>query len=657
MVALVRAGVTGTCSWPQRPRYGHLTVDSNLPDVRIALGSPAQNEFTAAVLDAAGPEYADELDAGLRATGTATVWVPAGKALTESWTPGADLRDVRALPVLIVAGRDDGALAEAVARLAEDLADARIEVDQNAPAGPDPAYEGRTVALLNRGVPGFAVDSDGTLHASLLRSCTGWPSGTWIDPPRRTAPDGSNFQLQHWTHRFEYALCSGDGDWRQAGVATASAEFSNPLMAVPTGTHEGRLPGRGSLLRVEPAGSVALGALKPAGNPLASGDARPVDPAAALTVRLVERHGVDTTVVVHSPLGDLTATAVADLLERPVPGAPENPTSRAVGNPVPGDHGSPVPRDGESLVPGDRESPISSTVRSTGQDRGRLRVPLRGFEIATVLARPDLPSLAPPSSDANLGHEAENLAPEAETALPLYARYWLHNRGPAPLGGLPAAPYLHPARGIVEPVEQFTLRITVASDRTDGELAGTVRLLGPDGWTITPAELPVRVPAGGHAETELMLHPPRDAAPGLYPIRAQLAPSGDDLPPSWRQIVEDVCVLTVPGRDTERLLRLVREPRPVSLRPGQAGQVSVVVATDGHGDLAAEAHLISPWGTWEWTGPAATGALIPARGQVEIAFDLMPPPWAEPGQWWALVRVAAAGELLYSPTVPIRIKP
>src|SRR5262249_41446532 len=99
------------------------------------------------------------------------------------------------LPVLIVAGRDDGALAEAVARLVEDLADARIEVDQNARAGPDPAYEGRTVALLNRGVPGFAVDSDGTLHASLLRSCTGWPSGVWAaggdrggGSPRRGAP-------------------------------------------------------------------------------------------------------------------------------------------------------------------------------------------------------------------------------------------------------------------------------------------------------------------------------------------------------------------------------------------------------------------------------------------------------------------------------------
>ena len=50
MVALVRAGVTATCSGADKPRYGNLDVDSNLPDVRIALGGPARNAFTKAVL-------------------------------------------------------------------------------------------------------------------------------------------------------------------------------------------------------------------------------------------------------------------------------------------------------------------------------------------------------------------------------------------------------------------------------------------------------------------------------------------------------------------------------------------------------------------------------------------------------------------------------
>ncbi|HUL98562.1 MAG TPA: glycoside hydrolase family 38 C-terminal domain-containing protein, partial [Mycobacterium sp.] len=271
MVALVRAGVTATCSSAGKSRYGALDVDSNLPDTRIALGGPDENSFTAEVLAAADPVYADELKRQLYATGTARVWLPAATPLADEWVPGADLRGARALPVLVVAS---ARLGEAVDAVVEDLADAEIAVTQDAPTGSVP-FESRTVALLNRGVPGFAVDSDGTLHTSLMRSCTGWPSGTWIDPPRRTAPDGSNFQLQHWTHTFDYALVSDDGDWRGAGLPVRSAEFSHPLRAVPGGGETaGGLPYFGSLFEVDPAGAVSLAALKAAGNPLASGSGR-----------------------------------------------------------------------------------------------------------------------------------------------------------------------------------------------------------------------------------------------------------------------------------------------------------------------------------------------------------------------------------------------
>ena len=178
---------------------------------------------------------------------------------------------MRALPVLVIAGSD---LEAAVESAVEDLADFEIVVDQEAPSGLEP-FESYTVAVLNRGMPGFAVDFDGTLHTSLMRSCTGWPSGTWIDPPQRTAPDGSNFQLQHWTHTFEYAVVSGDGDWRQAGIPARSAEFSRPPQVVTeSSSAAGGLPASGSLLEIEPAGTVQLGALKAAGNPLAGGSAQ-----------------------------------------------------------------------------------------------------------------------------------------------------------------------------------------------------------------------------------------------------------------------------------------------------------------------------------------------------------------------------------------------
>ena len=164
-----------------------------------------------------------------------------------------------------------------MAALVDDLADAEIVVDQDAPADLERVRARAPSRVFNRGVPGFAVDADGTLHTSLMRSCTGWPSGTWIDPPRRTAPDGSNFQLQHWTHTFDYAVACGDGDWRdaghplaQCGVQPAAARASPPT-TTPT---SGGLPSWGSLLEVEPARDVALGALKVVGNPIAGGSGR-----------------------------------------------------------------------------------------------------------------------------------------------------------------------------------------------------------------------------------------------------------------------------------------------------------------------------------------------------------------------------------------------
>ncbi len=53
VVALVGQGVTSTVSLDDGHRYGVLHIDSNLPDVRIAIGGPTENTFVAAVLDAA----------------------------------------------------------------------------------------------------------------------------------------------------------------------------------------------------------------------------------------------------------------------------------------------------------------------------------------------------------------------------------------------------------------------------------------------------------------------------------------------------------------------------------------------------------------------------------------------------------------------------
>ena len=135
---------------------------------------------------------------------------PPRRSRAAAFAPDADLRGPRDLPVLIVGDR--GRRPAGRRRLASWRAGwpAR-RLPPRWPTAPgrspgDPPLAGGTVALFNRGTPSGVVTPDGTLWMTLLRACSGWPSGVWIDGDRRTAPDGSSFAWQHWSHTFSYAL-------------------------------------------------------------------------------------------------------------------------------------------------------------------------------------------------------------------------------------------------------------------------------------------------------------------------------------------------------------------------------------------------------------------------------------------------------------------
>ena len=284
VAALAGQGVTATCSWPDGPRYGALDLDSNVPDVRIALGGPEQNPWTARLLETVDP-FGAELSRALAAG--RPLWLPAAQSRAVGVRARAPTcAGERDLPVLIVAGPD---LAAAVTAVTADLADSELAVT---PLGDDagPGLAGHSVALLNRGTPSSLVTPDGTLHIALMRSCSAWPSGVWIDGDKRTAPDGSSFAWQHWSHTFEYALAAGPGDWRSAGFAPAGQEYNHPLLVAVTSVHAGPLPGRGQPVRGR-AGPAMLAALKPRGNPLAAGRDGTPDRSAGVTARLRDLGG------------------------------------------------------------------------------------------------------------------------------------------------------------------------------------------------------------------------------------------------------------------------------------------------------------------------------------------------------------------------------
>ena len=91
------------------------------------------------------------------------------------------------------------------------------------------------MALFNRGTPSGVVTPDGTIWMTLLRACSSWPSGVWIDGDRRTAPDGSSFAWQHWAHTFSYALAASADGWREAGFNASAEDYNHDLTAVVTG--------------------------------------------------------------------------------------------------------------------------------------------------------------------------------------------------------------------------------------------------------------------------------------------------------------------------------------------------------------------------------------------------------------------------------------
>ena len=161
---------------------------------------------------------------------------------------------------------------------------------------------------------------DGQLTMALMRACSTWPCGVWIDGKKRTTPDGTSFAWQHWSHTFEYALSAGPGNWRTAGFPAAGQDYNHDLLTVTTDLHAGPLPASTRLVSVEP-GTALLSALKPHGNPLAP--AGQPDLADGITVRLRDIGGTGPAEVEVGLFPGLTAAAMTSLCEddpgEPVP--------------------------------------------------------------------------------------------------------------------------------------------------------------------------------------------------------------------------------------------------------------------------------------------------------------------------------------------------
>ena len=654
VVALAGAGVTATTSRATGPRYGSIDVDSNLPDFRIALGGPDGNAFTAEVLAAADPGAAKRLAALAADGGTARLWVPAARARAEAFGPDADVRGPRDLPVLIVAPSEPAELAQAVAELCADLRDgsliAPVELAPDAAPGrseaggteaggteagqferPHDLFGQGTVALFNRGTPGCAVSTDGTLWMSLLRACGGWPSGVWIDGDRQTAPDGSSFQWQHWSHTFRYALAStrAGGGWREAGFSAAAEEFNHELAAT-AGEPGGAAPSAGFWIAGAP--NVTLCALKPVGNPLAAG--RPGTPGTerrAVTVRLRETDGRAATATLGMA-GGIEAAWRTDLLEE---------------------------TEGAALA-------------VTG---GTASVALAPFATATVIVRP---ATSAGAADAGSPRTAATALPEP--VQPLYARYWLHGKGPAPAGNVPVAVHFTPTRITLNDDGwdgRTTLTVACGPEPASGTLALDVvgELIAevdgaPVGGSAEGSSLRYDLPANGFASWDVGVRPATGTSDGRYFVAARIS---DGL----GQALEDTLLVTVgeagppdAGLEPEELFfRMQSDVQALAgeaaidlltpqlrLAPGESGELTVKVASRLGSQLRGEVQLVSPVGTWQGTAPWTQAVEVAPGGETTVSFSVTVPATAEPGwESWLLVKLMYFGRVRYSPAVSLTV--
>jgi alpha-mannosidase len=409
-----------------------------------------------------------------------------------------------------------------------------------------------------------------------------------------------------------------------------------------TGPHAGPLPARASLASAEPATAV-LAALKPHGHPLAAGRDGTPDPAAGVTVRLRDVSGAggptDATVRLHP---GVTAAAASGFTEEP--GGPPLPV-----------------RDGAAQAV----------------------LPAAGTVTLTVQPGPW------PGADGQDPAAAGTASGAAEPAQPVFTRYWLHGKGPAPAGVLPVAVHLSGGTdGGAAPGGAARLALAGPGAGTDGTGAGpagtivltvacgTVPAAGqidldvPGGLAAEPAgPLHYDLPARGHARWELRVRA-RPGAAGRYFLAAGITgPDG--------QRAEDAALVTVgePAAPRTTLpagefvplfladqaaataeLAVTADADQLDLAPGGEGEITVRLASGAASPLRGEAQLVSPFGCWARAQPWTQGFAVAPGGETVLRYRIQVPAGARPGeQTWAVVKVMYFGRIRYSPVISCRI--
>jgi hypothetical protein len=301
---------------------------------------------------------------------------------------------------------------------------------------------------------------------------------------------------------------------------------------------------------------------------------------------------------------------------------------------------------------------------------GAASVSLAPFETVTLAVRPGL-AVAP----------AEAVA-LPEPVQPVYTRYWLHGKGPAPAGNVPVAVHFTPTRVTLrvpgepgEPGEPggdaltgLTLTVACGPEAASGE----VELIVPTALTAVIQGDAARydLAAGEFAAWNVVISALPGAADGRYFVAARIKDASG-------QVLEDTALVTIgeaggpdPGQEPEELffrlqsdvMALMGEADlelltpALRLAPGEAGELTMRVSSHLGSQLRGEAQLVSPIGTWGATAPWTQAVEVVPGGETTVTFRVTIGATAEPG-WnsWLLVKLMYFGRVHYSPAIPLTV--
>ncbi len=459
--------------WHRRKALPHEDAQMPIPEYydedlaygtsfRVSLDVGESNQYTQRVLDQLSSETQRAFEDRLKSSGIA-VLMTVDEKIPDGWPP---------LPVLLISAKDLPMLEKKLHLFAAEMKDsAKLglspeEVDERGAF----KLEDYGVSLLNQGTLLNSVEKDNTIVHFLVHTAA-WGGTPW-------GKDRLPFFLVPEFRRqtFFYSLYPHKGDVREAGTVQRSWEYNNPLTAVETGLHSGKLPPEQAFFETDTE-QMVLTSLKPADNPTATLHDGDVDISKGLVLRGYETLGEGTDVQLTSWIS-LKSAAEANLMEEL-----------------------------------QKDLPI---------EENGFRFHLNPNSIETFLLCPEQEKWL----------SAKKLGKEKEDAPALFSRFWMHNVGAASLGYEPVAVTLHGNIQSKMPIDQAgvtlaTFHVGVVNNYLNRPLKTTIEFEVSDPWRVLPAKLPVEIPAGGQfwKEITLDLGPWRGRKEGL--IRARISDGKD----------------------------------------------------------------------------------------------------------------------------------